>query len=101
MKLTTADVMRIAQLARLDLTESEQERYTSELSAILSYAEMLGEVDTTGVQPTAHITAELGELRPDAVMQCDDRTRAQLIAQFPQSKADLLTVAPVFSSYKQ
>lgn len=101
MKLTTADVMRIAQLARLDLTESEQERYTSELSAILSYAEMLGEVDTTGVEPTSHITGELKNLRPDAVIQIGDETRAKLIAQFPDAKADLLTVAPVFSSYKQ
>lgn len=101
MKLTVVDVERIAQLARLDLSESEKERYTTELSAILSYAEILQEVDTTGVAPTSHITDELAELRPDVAIQCDDATCARLIGSFPQSKAGLLTVAPVFSSYKE
>ncbi len=101
MKLTVDDVEHIARLARLDLSDAEKERYTTELSAILSYAEILQEVDTTGVAPTSHITDELAVLRPDVAIQCDDVTRARLIGSFPQSKADLLTVAPVFSSYKQ
>lgn len=101
MKLTTADVEHIALLARLDLTEQEKEHYTTELSAILSFVEGLQSVDTTGVEPTSHITEELSELRPDVAIQCDDETRAHLIALFPASKADLLTVAPVFSAYKE
>lgn len=100
MKLTTADVEHIALLARLELTEQEKEHYTTELSAILSFVEGLQSVDTTGIEPTSHITEELTELRPDVVVQCDDETRARLIASFPASKADLLTVAPVFSAYK-
>lgn len=101
MKLTVENVERIAGLARLDLSDAEKERYTTELSAILSYAEILQEVATDGVAPTSHITDELADLRPDVAVQCDDTTRAKLIGSFPDAKADLLTVAPVFSSYKE
>jgi len=101
MKLTTDDVLHIAKLSRLELTNAETERYTEELSAILSFVETLQEVDTTGVLPTSHITETLDELRADSVVQISDIERAQLIAQFPASKADLLTVSQVFSSYKE
>jgi len=101
MKLTTDDVLHIAKLSRLELTNAETERYTEELSAILSFVETLQEVDTDGVLPTSHITETLDELRPDSVVQISDAERVQLIAQFPSSKADLLSVSQVFSSYKE
>lgn len=101
MKLTTADVEHIANLARLDLSDAEKEQYTSELSAILSFVEVLQGVDTAGVSPTSHITATLDELRPDVPVQLDDVARAKLVASFPVSKADLLVVPPVFSEYKE
>lgn len=101
MKLTIADVEHIAHLARLDLADAEKEQYTEELSAILTLVEVLQQVDTTGVKPTSHITAELDELRPDVVVQLDDITRGKLIALFPESKADLLVVPPVFTEYKK
>lgn len=101
MKLTTEDVEHIAKLARLDLTDQEKERYTAELSAILSYVERLQELDTTNVEPTMHLTPELSALRPDTISQIDVTTRARLIAAFPSVKADMLAVPPVFSEYKE
>ncbi len=100
MKLTTEDVERVARLARLELSADETERYTTELTAILSFVEGLQAVDTTGVAPTSYITDELDELRADDVVQIDAGERAQLIDAFPVSKADLLVVPPVFSNYK-
>ena len=47
--LTVADVERIAALARLELTEDEKHLFTRQLADILSYAEQLQAVDTTGV----------------------------------------------------
>ncbi|MCX6780777.1 MAG: Asp-tRNA(Asn)/Glu-tRNA(Gln) amidotransferase subunit GatC [Candidatus Magasanikbacteria bacterium] len=101
MKLSREEVEHIALLARLELTEAEKERYATELSAILGYVERLQEIDTTNVEPTSYITETLDALRPDTVVQLDEATRAELINEFPSSRADLLVVPPVFSDYKE
>src|SRR5262245_8561041 len=53
-KLSRADVLRVAELARLELSEAEVERFTDQLGDILAYAEQVQEVNTTGVAPTSH-----------------------------------------------
>ncbi|MCC5875632.1 MAG: Asp-tRNA(Asn)/Glu-tRNA(Gln) amidotransferase subunit GatC [Candidatus Sumerlaeia bacterium] len=54
MKLSIADVEHVALLARLELSEEEKVQYAGELSRILDYVEQLSELDTSGVEPTAH-----------------------------------------------
>jgi aspartyl-tRNA(Asn)/glutamyl-tRNA(Gln) amidotransferase subunit C len=63
--LTKADVQRIAQLAHLELTESEQELFLQQLSQILDYARRLQDVETTDVPPTWHPESDLRPLRQD------------------------------------
>ena len=53
--LTVADVERIASLAQLELTDDEKQLFTRQLADILSYAEQLQAIDTTGVPATAHV----------------------------------------------
>ena len=53
-KLTRDDVLRMAELARLELDESEVGVFTRQLAEILGYVEQLQEIDTTGVEPTSH-----------------------------------------------
>lgn len=65
--LTTAQVQHIAKLARLRLTPEQAEKMTSELGAILNYMEILNEVDTSNVQPTAQVTGLSTVLREDTV----------------------------------
>jgi aspartyl-tRNA(Asn)/glutamyl-tRNA(Gln) amidotransferase subunit C len=55
--LTIADVERIAALAQLELTDEEKQLFTRQLADILSYAEQLQAIDTTGVPATAHVDA--------------------------------------------
>ena len=55
MKLSRAEVQRIAELAKLGLTEEEKEKYREQLSAILEYAEMLQQLDTEAIPPTATV----------------------------------------------
>ena len=66
--LTVADVERIATLAHLELTDEEKQVFTRQLADILSYAEQLQHVDTSGVPATAHVNAHEAErddeLRP-------------------------------------
>jgi len=63
--LTTAEVERIARLAHLALTSAEKELFTKQLGEILAYAELVQQVDTTGVAPTSHVLAAHGASRPD------------------------------------
>ncbi|MEZ4619937.1 MAG: Asp-tRNA(Asn)/Glu-tRNA(Gln) amidotransferase subunit GatC [Caldilineaceae bacterium] len=52
MHLTTDEVRHVAELAKLALTDAEVEEYTEQLSAILDYADLLRDVDTSDVAPT-------------------------------------------------
>src|SRR5215831_17692692 len=74
-KLTRADVERIAALARLNLSEAEVDVFVVQLGDILSHAEDLQRVDTSGVPPTAHIAvpSSLAPLREDNVKPSLDR----------------------------
>jgi len=65
MKLTREQVEHVAHLARLYLTEEEIERYREQLSAVLEYAEMLNEVDTAAIPPTATVLPLRTVLRAD------------------------------------
>ena len=64
-KLTAAEVQHIAELAKLALTEEEIERYASDLSAILDYAQQLQEVDTDHIPPTASVLPLRNVMRRD------------------------------------
>ncbi len=64
-KLTPQEVQHIAELAKLALSEDEIERYASDLSAILDYAQQLQEVDTDHIHPTASVLPLRNAMRPD------------------------------------
>lgn len=53
MKITREDVLRVAELAHLELTDAEVELYRGQLDSILEYAEKLNQLDTTNVEPMA------------------------------------------------
>jgi aspartyl-tRNA(Asn)/glutamyl-tRNA(Gln) amidotransferase subunit C len=63
--LSDRDVVRIAELARLALTEDERRHLGRQLAEILTYVEQVGAIDTTGVEPTSHVQLEASDLRPD------------------------------------
>jgi len=65
MSLTLTDVEKIADLARLELTEAEKLQYLEQLSAILQYAERLNTLDLTDIPPTGHAIAQQNIMRPD------------------------------------
>lgn len=54
MALTRTDVQKVALLARLQLTDAELDTMTSQLAEVIGYVDLLGEVDTEGVEPMAH-----------------------------------------------
>jgi aspartyl-tRNA(Asn)/glutamyl-tRNA(Gln) amidotransferase subunit C len=82
-KLTRDDVLKLARLARLDLSEAEVEEYSEELSAILQYVEQLGSVDVEGLKPTNQVTGLTNVTREDE------------IKDYGYAPADLLKNVPV------
>lgn len=66
-KLTLKEVETIAELAKLALTEEEKATFQEQLSEILNYAEVLQQVDTTGISPMTSALPLQNVLRPDEV----------------------------------
>src|SRR5687767_2544668 len=64
--LSLAEVEHVALLARLRLTEDEKRRLTEDLNVILTHFEILQQLDTEGIPPTAHALQLQNVLREDA-----------------------------------
>jgi|SRR5580692_6900791 aspartyl-tRNA(Asn)/glutamyl-tRNA(Gln) amidotransferase subunit C len=75
MKISREDVLRVAQLAYLELSEAELETYRAQIDEILEYIGKLNELDTANVEPMAQVltddqTAD-ATLREDIVVPCN------------------------------
>ena len=66
-KLTRDDVLKLARLARLDLSDAEVTECKDELSEILQYVEMLQTVDVEGLKPTNQVTGLTHVTRKDEI----------------------------------
>ncbi|MBI2482637.1 Asp-tRNA(Asn)/Glu-tRNA(Gln) amidotransferase subunit GatC [Candidatus Uhrbacteria bacterium] len=98
MALTRADVLHLAKLARMTLTDTEVDHYTAQLSSVLAYIDQLQEVDVTGVDAVAHLTGLENVTREDVVHGCGAEERERILAQFPMREGDLLKARGVFGS---
>lgn len=67
MKINRQDVENVALLSRLEMTAEELEAYSGQLNAILEYVDVLNKLDTTGIEPTAHVLQLKNVMRPDEV----------------------------------
>ncbi len=93
MSLTVEQVAEIADLARLDLTKQEKERFRDQLSAILDYAGLLQELDTDNVPPTANVTGLVGVMREDVIEA--SLTQAEALANGPVTEGGFFVVPAV------
>jgi aspartyl-tRNA(Asn)/glutamyl-tRNA(Gln) amidotransferase subunit C len=71
--LERAQVLHVARLARLQLTDDEVERMGVELSKVLEHVDTIRELDLEGVAPTSHAVDLAGVMRPDEPQPCLDR----------------------------
>ena len=81
MTIDRQEVKKVANLARLNITEAEEAELTTQLNSILEYFEQLSELDTTDVPPTTR------------AIETSNITRADELSPFP-NKEDLLKAAP-------
>jgi aspartyl-tRNA(Asn)/glutamyl-tRNA(Gln) amidotransferase subunit C len=67
MQIDRTLILRLEELARLELSPDERERLTKDLNNILAMVEKLNELDTTGVEPLTYVSGEVNALREDNV----------------------------------
>jgi aspartyl-tRNA(Asn)/glutamyl-tRNA(Gln) amidotransferase subunit C len=68
--ISREDVVHVARLARLALTDAELETMREQLNAILSHIDALRAVDTSGVEPTSHAVPQFDVMREDEPKPC-------------------------------
>ncbi len=68
--IESKDVMKIAKLSRLMLTEAEEDLYAGQLNGILVYVEKLKELETAGIAPTSHVLDLQNVMREDRTTAC-------------------------------
>ncbi len=97
MRISREDVLRVADLAYLDLSEAELETYRAQIDEILEYIGQLNELDTTQVAPMAQVltsdqTAD-STLREDVVVPCD--VASEVLQQAPDPEPPYFRVPKV------
>jgi aspartyl-tRNA(Asn)/glutamyl-tRNA(Gln) amidotransferase subunit C len=105
MKITREDVLRVAQLAHLDLSPDEVETYRGQLDEILTYIGKLEQLDVSHFEPTSQVLPRAGAeivkpelqneegLRADVVGACD--VSAAVLAQAPEAAPPFFRVPRV------
>lgn len=93
MKLSREQVLHIAELAKLGLTEEETERFAEQLSAILDYAEMLNRLDTSAIPPTAQAIFQRNVTRADEVR--GSLSPDEILANAPQREGNYFQVKAI------
>tara|TARA_Y100001968_G_C18807356_1_gene458471 strand:- start:173 stop:460 length:288 start_codon:yes stop_codon:yes gene_type:complete len=92
-KISSSDVRKVAQLARLELPEDQIETYTSQLEEILSYVDQLQEIDTKDVPPTTRAVEVVNAMREDVVEV--NSSREEILKQAPHRESDFFRVPKI------
>lgn len=89
-------VRKVAQLARLELSETEEQQFTGQLNSILDYVQQLDELDTTDVPPTTRAIEVSNITRPDTLEVFAEREN--ILDSAPEREADFFKVPKIMGS---
>ncbi|OGL26065.1 hypothetical protein A3E49_02645 [Candidatus Saccharibacteria bacterium RIFCSPHIGHO2_12_FULL_49_19] len=92
--ISREELLKLAQLARLKLTEEEISRLPNELSVILEYVRQLDKVDTSGLEPTYQVTGLKNITRTDELKEYQAKP-AELLKNAPAVQANQFKVKRV------
>ena len=93
MRVTKEEMRHIAALARVAMTDEELERMRDQMSNILEHFDVLQQVDTEGVEPTAHSADVVSVMRDDEVRP--SATKEDVLSNAPLREEDFLRVRAV------
>ena len=95
-RLSRDDVVHVAKLARLALTDEEVDLFAEQLSAVLGHAADVAALDTSGVPPTAHPLPLVNVLRDDSVTPSLDRD--EVLREAPAAEDGRFRVPPILGT---
>ena len=93
MSVSKEDVKHIANLARLEMTDEELEKFTKDLSSKIDYVKTLASIDVSGVNPTNHILDIKNVFRKDEIKNSYDRE--EILKNAPDKQAGCVSVPKV------
>lgn len=91
--ISRADVQHVANLARLALSDEEEERFQHQLSAVFEHFQMLSDLDTEQIPPTAQVIPLKNVMRPDSVTS--SLTDEEVLANAPDREDDQFRVRAI------
>ena len=94
--LDQEQVHKIAQLARLEITEAEETQFAGQLSSILNYFEQLSELDTTDILPTTRAIELSNVTRSDTSVVYENRE--DLLKQAPEQEGEFFRVPQILNT---
>jgi len=94
--LSREEILHIAQLAKLELTENEINKYLPQLSEILKYVEKLNEISTDNIEPTSHAIQDLKNRYQDEKTSERTLTNEQVLKNAKETKDGYVVTKGVF-----
>ncbi len=82
--LSEEEVKKVAEMARIELTDSEVAKFQKDLSSVLDYVDVLQEVNTDGLEIVSSVTGLENVTRPDVAKLID--YQEEIMANAPQTK---------------
>src|SRR5438128_12569384 len=95
-KLSRSDVLKVARLARLKLSDAEVDDYTEKLGSVLAYVDSLNEIDTEEVEPMVHAVELSNVFRPDQVRASLSREAA--LSNAPKTDGQFFLVPQILDA---
>lgn len=86
-------IRKVAHLARLELSEAEEEQFTTQVGSILEYFEQLSELDTENIKPTTRAIEVSNVTRPDELQPFTDLQ--SIMAAAPDVEGDFFKVPKI------
>ncbi|GAF41310.1 hypothetical protein FC83_GL000035 [Agrilactobacillus composti DSM 18527 = JCM 14202] len=91
--ISKEQVTHVADLARLEFDEAQLNNFTTQLDKIVDFVDQLNEVDTTGIEPTTHVTSAVNVFRDDVPQKGEGR--AALLKNVPEERDGLIRVPAI------
>lgn len=91
--ISKEDTKHVAKLARLELSEQEVEKFSTQLGNILKYVEQMNEIDTADVKPMAHPFDIVNVMREDEVYY--ENTKDELLKNAPEEEDGFFRVPKI------
>ncbi|HEX5797138.1 MAG TPA: Asp-tRNA(Asn)/Glu-tRNA(Gln) amidotransferase subunit GatC [Candidatus Saccharimonadales bacterium] len=95
-KITRVDVLKLASLSKIKLTDEEVERFVKELDSIVEYVEQINSADITGIEPTDQVTGLQNVMRPDEVIDYGVSSK-ELLKNAPATEKNQIKVKRILS----